>query len=61
VRREAASGRAVTVRLPISARQRRAIAGALDRGRRVRVRVTVRAAAAGLRTATVVKRVAIRR
>jgi hypothetical protein len=61
VRRNAAEGRTVVVRLPLGARQRKAIAGALQRGRRVRVRVRVQGSAAGLATATVLRRVSVRR
>jgi hypothetical protein len=51
----------VTVRVPLNARQRSAMSAALKRGRRVRVRVRVRGTAKGLRTATVVRRVSVRR
>lgn len=61
VRRDAADGRTVVVRLPIGVRQRKALARALDRGRRVQVRVNVRGAAKGLKTATVTSRVTVRR
>ena len=61
VRRDAADGRTVVVRLPIGARQRRALARALEGGRRVQVRVNVRGAAKGLKTATVTRRVTVRR
>ncbi len=61
VRRDLSAGRTVTVRVPLNARQRSAMSAALKRGRRVRVRVRVRGTAKGLRTATVVRRVSVRR